>query len=113
MAYSSTNPPRQIVEGGFVHGKGSVYLYSSSHASSDYTTTGFFAGAGHGSRNHSAGNVGMRVGDLVVCVGTTNAPTPGYVTWHSVVSATANQASTTASTGYNAAFDITLSATST
>ena len=113
MAYSADNAPRLIVEGGFTQGKGGVYVYKSSHASSDYTTTGFFAGAGFGSRNHSAGNVGMRVGDLVLCAQTTDGPTPGYVTVHTVIASTIDQASTTASTGFNAAYNITLSAATT
>jgi hypothetical protein len=114
MAYSSTNPPRLIVPHGLSGAAGGVWLYQSTHQSSDVTATGFFAGAGVGSRSHSAANVGMRVGDMVMVAETTGtAGTPGRATLHMVTASTADQASTSASTGHWAAYDVTISSTST
>jgi hypothetical protein len=114
MAYSSTNPPRQIVHGGLTGASGGVWLYSSTHAATAATVNGFFASAGAGSRstaNNGAGNVGMRIGDIVIVAESTGGATPGRATLHTVTASTADQASTSASTGYRAGYNVSISAT--
>jgi hypothetical protein len=114
MAYSSTNAPRKILDTG-IASAGSMWVYRSTHSSTMVIATGFFASAGVGSRstaNNGAGNVGMRVGDLVLCQETTDGTVPGRVTHHSVIGATADQASTLAATGYRAGYNVTISASS-
>lgn len=90
-------------------GSGSMFLYSSTQKSSDVTVTGFFASAGAASRNPAGG---MKPGDIVLVQESTNSPgTPGRVTLHSVVSCTANQASTSSSTGWGAGYNCSLTST--
>ena len=117
MAYSSSNV-RKLLDGGIfgssASGPSSVWLYRSTAASTEAATTGYFARAGIGSRSLTsqlADNVGMRVGDVVIIAESTDGATPGRTTPHSVISATANQASTTASTGWNTGYDVTISGT--
>lgn len=110
MAYSSTNPPALIIDG-FSSLMPRVFMYGSTHLVSDITATGFFAGCGNGSRTVSNSNVGMRVGDLLINRSSTDASVPGRTTFHSVIGATADQASTSASTGWGAAYNVTVSST--
>jgi len=117
MAYSSSNA-RKIVDAGMFgssgFGAGSVWLYRSTDASSDVAVTGYFARAGIGSKSLSsqaADNIGMRVGDVVIVAESTGGGTPGRTTLHGVISATANVASTTLSSGFNAGYDVTISGT--
>jgi hypothetical protein len=95
------------------HSPGNTWMYGpgTTNSSTEIAAVGFFTGCGIGSR---AGNpVGMRVGDPVCVIantGTTISST-GKVTWHVVLASSANQASTSASSGFNAlAFDVTISA---
>src|SRR5688572_12684375 len=114
MAYSTTNPAKSIGQIGFASA-GSIFLYRSTHSSTMVIATGFFTGAGAGSRARSSdadGSIGMRTGDLVLCQETTNGTVPGRVTFHSVLGATADQASTSASTGWNTRYNVTISASS-
>jgi hypothetical protein len=85
MAYSSTNSPRVAVAFGLTDGK-QLFCYESTHAHGVIeTTTGFFIGAAFGSP--SSGNVGMKVGDLLmnVCVATSGT---SAITIHRVTSLT-------------------------
>lgn len=77
MAYSSTNPVRKILDFG-ITGGGGIYVYESTHNSTDIAVTGFFAGCGFGSPTEGA--AGMRVGDLLVNVNLGN----GGISWHRV-----------------------------
>ena len=106
MAYSSTNPPQIILQS--MSGP-SVFVYTSTHDSSDTAVTGFFEGIGANSRGNY--NLGAAVGDIFFTVASTGASQPGEVVAHSVISATADQASTLGATGWNTAYDITISAT--
>jgi hypothetical protein len=126
MAFSSTNPPQLIVDTGIgtevptnpsANVSPSIYVYRSTHNSTDITATGFFAGCGYGSRHVSTpssappirASIGMRVGDIVLAIASSAASVAGRVTWHSVVNSTANNASTTASTGWLTAYNVTVS----
>ena len=91
----------------------SVYAYESSDAATDIVATGYFAKCGYGSNNKSSDAsyaVGMRYGDLLLNRESSAGASPGRVSWHSVIGTTANQASTSASTGWNTAYDVSVSA---
>jgi len=103
MAYSSTNPLSAVMDTGLV---GAVWRYVSSHASSEIADVpAFFKGVGIGSRGLNG--LGVKVGDSVLLVGSSISPIPGESVWTSVLSLTADQASTIASTGYSASYDAT------
>lgn len=110
---SSGNPARLVVDFGVTgnsSGSNGIYLYESSIASSIIaasTNAAFFVGAGGGSR--SPNNIGMRLRDIVFCRETSAGNSPGKVTIHSVIASTADQASTSASTGYFAGLNVSLS----
>lgn len=87
-----------------------LFVYTSTIDSSDCAVTGFFEGCGAASRG-GTNNVGMRVGDIVFTVASTNASQPSEVVAHGVISTTADQTSTAGATGWNAAYDATISAT--
>lgn len=106
MAYSSTNPPQIILQS--MSGP-NVYAYHSTHDSSDCAVTGFFEGIGAASRGNY--NLGAAVGDIFFTVASTGATQPGEVILHSVIAATADQASTASATGWNAGYNVTISAT--
>jgi hypothetical protein len=109
MAYGSSNPAIMMLDGfgqpGAAGGAPRIFAYSSTHNSTDILATGFFAACGDGSR---LGSIGMRPGDLLLNRASTGASIPGRVTTHSVISSTANVASTVASSGWNAAYDCTV-----
>jgi hypothetical protein len=105
MAYSSTNPPLMI-DDGLGPNCPRTFSYQSTHTSTEILATGFFVGVGAGSRGLYG--VGMRVGDLLVNRASTDSSIGGRVTWHSVISATADQASTLASSGWVAAYNATV-----
>lgn len=105
MAYSSTNPLALLMDG-FASNMPRVFSYQSTHASTDVTVTGFFTGVGENSRGLSA--LGLRLGDVIMNRASTDAAIPGRVTMHSVISATANVLSTSASSGYAAAYNVTV-----
>ena len=82
------------------------------NSSTEVAASGYFTRCGIGSRGPNA--VGLRLGDLVVvnaATGTTFSTT-GKVTWHTVLAATANVASTSASSAMleSFGFDCSLSA---
>lgn len=90
---------------------GNLWTYGpTTNSSTEVAATGFFAGCGAGSRGGTG--VGMLFGDIVLVAANTGTTfsTTGKVTLHSVLKATANVASTLASSGYGAAYDVTLSA---
>ena len=115
MAYSSSNPAIMMLDGfgqpSAAGGAPRWFNYSSTHSSTDVLATGFFTGCGQGGR---PANIGMRVGDIVINTANTASTSaiPGRVTMHSVIASTANFASTVASSGWNAAYDITVSQSS-
>lgn len=80
MAYSSTNPAKKILDLGFASTSGaSLYVYESSHASTDITASNFFNGCAAGSASTAA--IGMQVRDLLFNVNTqTNAVTLHRIT---------------------------------
>jgi hypothetical protein len=106
MAYSTSNPAIMMLDAfGQPSGAGGaprIFAYSSTHNSTDILATGFFTGCGDGSR---LGSIGMRPGDIVINRASTSASIPGRVTAHSVIASTANVASTSASSGWAAAYD--------
>lgn len=104
MAYSSTNAPRMILAAGI--GGVSMFIYSSTHTSTEITATGFFTSAGRGGRSAS---LGMSVNDILLNHQSNN----GRVTMHAVTASTANQASTAGSTGWAANYNATVSAAAT
>lgn len=108
MAFSSTNL-MQVTPGSLANGAGAMWHYRSSDASTDVAAAGYFAGAGRGSRG-SAG-MGMTLGDVVIVSESSGGGTPGRTTMHAVKASTANQASTSSSTGWGAAYNVTISST--
>jgi len=108
MAYSTTAPARLLVTGGMT-GKGNLYAYESTEDSSDVADGAYFAGCGDGGRGNA--NIGMKVGDIVLTVASTDASQPGEVIAHSVISSTIDQATTAAATAFNYSFDVTICAT--
>jgi hypothetical protein len=109
MSFSSSGL-RKIVDGGLTDGT-ATWLYRSSDPSTAVKATGYFAGCGSGSRGANA--FGMKVGDVVICAENSAGATPGRTTMHSVITSTANVASTSASSGFSASYDVTVSAAAT
>lgn len=109
MAYSALNPALLMLDAfgapTAAAGAPRIFSYSSTHNSTDILATGFFTGCGDGGR---PANIGMRLGDIVINRASTSAAIPGRVTMHSVVASTANFASTSASSGWAAAYDCTV-----
>lgn len=103
----SSSMPTLAVDG-FASAFPRIFTMRSTAVSSALVATGFLAGLGAGSRASGGSNPGLRVGDIVLHTQTTDTAYPGRVTMHSVIASTANQASTSASTGWAAAYDITL-----
>lgn len=89
-----------------------IFAYSSTHASTDVTATGFFTGCGAGGR--SANNIGLRLGDIIISRASTDASIPGRTSFHSVIGSTANMTSTSGSSWWSssAGFDVTVSQSS-
>lgn len=135
MAYSGNNQPiKMSAESSLVsRATGSVgltsalagnniWIYRSSDGSTVISATGYFAGEGvdsRGSVGKTGANsatpppVGMRPGDLLLNCETSAGNNPGRVTWHAVTGSTADQLSTSASTGYGAKYDVTVSSAAT
>ena len=97
MSYSSTNPARKILDTGIVSGSG-MYIYESTHNSTQIVATGFFTDAGVG----GPGSIGMKVGDLLANVNTSS----NGISWHRVTSLST-------STGWESGIDATVGAGST
>jgi hypothetical protein len=115
LAYSPSNPIRLAFDMGFTRRTTSdgnqTYYYSSTHNSTDILATGFFTGVGAGSRG-SLADLGVMKGDIIINRASTDAARPGQVSMHSVINSTANVLSTSASSGWAASYDITVSQSS-
>lgn len=104
MAYSSTNPARQITNLGLPSTGGSaVFAYESTHPHASIEVASFFTGCGFGSPS-SANAIGMKVGDLVVNINVSTAGTSA-ITWHRV-------SSLSTSTGWHSAIHASVSVAS-
>lgn len=99
--FSSTNPPRKILDIG-ITSAGSLWCYSSSDSHAVVEAAGYFAGCGYASPG--ANTVGMRVGDLVVAVCVATSGTSA-ITWHRVTSIST-------STGWGSLLNASISAAS-
>ena len=93
-----------LVTDGFSSLMPRMFVACTTSVSSAIIATGFWQGYGSGGRS-----VGMQLGDILLHVASTNSATPGRVTTHSVIGSTANVASTSASSGYGAGYDVTVS----
>jgi hypothetical protein len=100
----SSNP--SMIVDGFASGMPRVFVAYTTSVSSAIIATGFWAGVGEGSRGGY--QAGMRIGDVLLHRASTDSATPGRVTTHSVIASTADQASTSGSTGYSAAYNVTI-----
>lgn len=101
----------------------SIWGYNSSHSSTQVIATGFFTGVGAQPFSSSgpphpnivsrhANQVGVRAGDLLVNVESTNGATPGRVTWH-CFTAPATWGGSTSIFSSTAGWDFTASAAAT
>jgi hypothetical protein len=97
MAFSSTSL-YQISEGNFLNGRGATWRYDTADSTGTVFGTGYFAAVMRGSRGLEGR--GVSTGDIVHIVHGSSAFTLGVFT-----GSTANQASTVASTGWDAAYD--------
>lgn len=106
MAFSSTNLEAIHVP---LTGGPRVWLHRSPDAHGTVEGTGYFVGAGYGGRTAS---MGMQVGDLVLNM---RHSTDGSsaATLHVVSASTADQASTSGSTGWSANYNATVTAATT
>lgn len=112
MSTATSSHPSCILDG-ITPGMARVFMAQTTYVSSAILPTGFWQGYGEGSRGNSNSptwynSVGMRVGDVLMHISTTNSATPGRVSLHSVIGVSANVASTVLSSGYNAAYDVTV-----
>lgn len=64
MAYSVTNPPSLIAQN--VGGGASLWIYKSADAEDDFDESGYIT---------NAGDLGMKTGDAIICVDTSNGLT--------------------------------------
>lgn len=99
MAYSGSNPATLLLQIGIPtaqnNGKASnLYLYQSSHFSSDITAANFFTGCAFGSASTNA--IGMNVGDIVI-----NCTTAGFVSMHAVTSISTSTSASNTGMGCN------------
>jgi len=102
MAFSSSNLS-QTAHGGLTGGQNGLWTYVTSDSTATTHGTGYFAGVGRGSRG--AHGAGLSTGDFVLCLHGSTAATLSFVS-----ASTANQASTSASTGWGAAYNASLTA---
>ncbi len=119
MAYGGSSEIK-LIAGDPAWAPGSaIFSRVSSDVSTDFAgITGYLTGAGatpfrQGVSLNAGPTLGMRVGDLLVHIQTTAAPRPGVVSWHSVVSSTANFSTASASYFSTGSYDVTLSSAST
>lgn len=114
MAYSSSALRMAVPLG--LESAERLWFYRSSDSHEDITSTGYFAGAGFGSkmRSSDAGREkGMKLRDVLLSVESSAGVNPGRASLHSVVASTANQASTAASTGYMTEYNVSVSSAAT
>lgn len=95
---------------GNVNGGPRLYTHTSTETSTEILSAGFFVGVGYGSQGLLG--QGVRIGDVICHIASTNSATPGVVSFHSAINSTAGFSSTSASSGYSAAYNVTVSATS-
>lgn len=119
MAYASSRVNYLSIGGGGLYrstdrgGPGFWMCGPSTVATTEWTSTGYFTRAGYGSRALSSNEsqlLGMKVGDICCVAQSSGGADPGRVTWHSVIASTADQASTTAATGWLTGYSVSLSA---
>jgi hypothetical protein len=99
----TTQPSSGVVGGGHQH-----WTYSSSDSAVTIAAAGYFTGVGY--RSRGLAGLGMKLGDLVLNIESSAGAIPGRATWHSVTASSANVASTSASSGFSAAYNVTVSA---
>lgn len=95
----------QTRPGSLTDGSRAEWMYETSDSTATVYGTGYFAGVMRGSRGTNG--AGLSTGDVVQVIHGTTAFTMGVVT-----ASTADQASTSASTGWKAAYNGTLTALS-
>jgi hypothetical protein len=105
MSTLTSSNPSAIIDG-FSSLMPRVFIAQTTAVSSAIIATGFWQGYGAGSRGSNP--VGMQLGDVLMHIASTGSATPGRVTMHSVIGSTSNVASTSLSSGYNAAYDVTV-----
>lgn len=86
-----------------------LYVAGTTYPTSAISAVGFWSGYGDLGRGVNHQQVGMRVGDVLLHISSTGSATPGQTSLHSVVATSANQASTVATTGWGAQYDVTVS----
>lgn len=99
----SSNP--NLVIDGFASGMPRLFVAATTAVSSAIIATGFWTGVGAGGR--SGYQAGVQVGDLMMHTQVTTAGVPVKATLHVCIASTADQASTSASTGWNTAYNAT------
>jgi len=114
MAFNESGPlPRKIwdtgIRGGGSSAAGNGWLYRSSDANAAVTATGYLAGCGVGSK--SGPQIGMAIGDVVLCVESSAGASPGKLTMHTVTASTAaiSNASPLPSSAFHQRFNASLS----
>ena len=110
MTFSSSGLSK-VLDVGLTSGA-ALWRYTSSDGSTAIKATGYFAGCGTGSPS-GTNAFGMRVGDTLINQESSGGATPGRCTLHGVSGSTYNQSSTTASTGFSGAYDVTVAAATT
>lgn len=109
MPYSnstfSSSDPAMMVDG-FASGMPRLFTAATTAVSSAIIATGFWVGYGAGGRGGY--QAGMQLGDLLFHTQVTTAGVPVKATLHVCVSSSANVASTSLSSGYNAAYNVTV-----
>jgi hypothetical protein len=120
MSFSASNPPRLLVDSGLYSltpadstaswqsATSNVWLYRSSDSSTDVgNSSGYFTSCGYGSRVAAA--PGLRVGDVILAVPSTNATTP-RATWLTCYASTCKEyTSTVGGSAWNATFNVSAS----
>lgn len=85
-----------------------TWRYTSSDSSTAVSATGYFAGAGAGGKSTAYPVFGMRLNDAVMVVMTSGSTSPGRTLMSGVIGSTANQGSTSGSTGFAAGYDVSI-----
>lgn len=101
-----TSDPQCLVERGFAGVGPAMYWAATTAVSSAVIATGFWVGYGVGGR--TGNQVGLKVGDLFQHIQITTGGVPVKATTHVVIASTADQASTSASTGWGANYNVTI-----
>ncbi len=109
MAFDATLL-RELIPTGIVS-PGNLWMYGpTTQSSTDCSAVGFFTACGLNSRTYSGGPIRISDPVMIVCAtGSSVGTTVDRVQWLVAVKSTADQASTTASTGFRTNFNVTLS----